>query len=496
MRPQEGKILLRALVLDKIPIKQIVFQTLQLELNVPLIALKPTKVGYLAFTEHQNQVDKLLTDKAKSKLGSIGLETRLPPRLKAERSVICRRVDSSVGEMSKEQIKEEINRCNRNIEAIEVTKFGTLTHLFKIEFKTIEHADNSLQTGILCFNVKISGHQMQKEKFTDILICFACYKLEEHSTENCPDKDTIVCSECTGNHNFKDCRSLTKKCLNCGGDHRTMAMACPKKKEIVRRKRREEEDKEKNKQEMTYARVAEKTIEKVNQNTKKTEDTQTMLDNLGLRSIIMIMDAHIHNIIEPGSYNKRLNQTLENNNIQQVKLEEPDSNKLLSHKIIGETIQTMCRREKLEKLERIGKQLEEEKEMSTDGHISDQESEEEEEQESDSEIAAYISGQCKEVTNYSMKIFALNTEVKKSPLSPKALTRNFKEGNIKYQVSDSSVSIQVVETLIKDQKLYAQLDNIKFIDPSEFKKVRNGYIKSPTKPHYQGKKAKQRSSHY
>ena len=52
--------------------------------------------------------------------------------------------------------------------------------------------------------------------------------------------------------------------------------------------------------------------------------------------------------------------------------------------------------------------------MSTDGHISDQESEEEEEQESDSEIA----GQCKEVANYSMKIFALNTEVKKSPLSP------------------------------------------------------------------------------
>ena len=59
-----------------------------------------------------------------------------------------------------------------------------------------------------------------------------------------------------------------------------MAMACPKKKEIVRRKRREEEDKERNKHKMTYARVAEKTIEKVNQNTKKTEDTQTMLDNI------------------------------------------------------------------------------------------------------------------------------------------------------------------------------------------------------------------------
>ena len=84
----------------------------------------------------------------------------------------------------------------------------------------------------------------------------------------------------------------------------------------------------------------------------------------------------------------------------------------------------------MEKLERIGKHLEEEKEMSTDGHISDQESDEEV-QENDSEITAYTSGQFKEVANYNMKVFALNTKVTESPLSPKALTRNFQEGNIK-----------------------------------------------------------------
>ena len=71
----------------------------------------------------------------------------------------------------------------------------------------------------------------------------------------------------------------------------------------------------------------------------------------------MIMDAHIHNIIKPGSYNKRLNQTLQNNSIQPVKLADPESTKLLSHQIIGETIQIMCRREKLDKLEQTGKHL-------------------------------------------------------------------------------------------------------------------------------------------
>ena len=67
----------------------------------------------------------------------------------------------------------------------------------------------------------------------------------------------------------------------------------------------------------------------------------------------MIMDTHIHNIIEPGSYNRRLNQTLSKNGISSIKLETSDSEKLLSHQIIGETIEAMTeRQEKLARLEK------------------------------------------------------------------------------------------------------------------------------------------------
>ena len=50
--------------------------------------------------------------------------------------------------------------------------------------------------------------------------------------------------------------------LNCGGPHRTMAMSCPKKKEIIKQKRDQAKQNEQEKQDQTYARVAEKTIEK------------------------------------------------------------------------------------------------------------------------------------------------------------------------------------------------------------------------------------------
>ena len=249
MRPQESKISLRALDLGRIPDKKTVFETLMLHLNVPLIGLKPTKIGYLAITGHQNEIDRILDKKGKEKLASIGLEARLPIKLKAERSIVCRKIDSSVGEMTKDQLKTEINQKNRHIEVVEITKFGSYTHLFKIELQTIEQAQHVLQNGFLCFNTKIASHQIEKEELvTDILICFNCYKLEDHTSANCPTKETIVCSECTGNHNFKECRSEYKKCLNCGGPHRTMAMACPKEKEIIKQKRNQAKQKEQEKQ--------------------------------------------------------------------------------------------------------------------------------------------------------------------------------------------------------------------------------------------------------
>ena len=129
MKPQEGKISLRALDLNRIPDKKTVFETLMLHINIPLKGLKPTKIGYLAITEYQIEIDKILDRKGKDKLASIGLEAMLPIKLKAERSIICRKIDSSVREMTKDQLKTEINQKNRQIEVVEITKFGSYTHL-------------------------------------------------------------------------------------------------------------------------------------------------------------------------------------------------------------------------------------------------------------------------------------------------------------------------------------------------------------------------------
>ncbi|KAF2345265.1 hypothetical protein FHG87_023979, partial [Trinorchestia longiramus] len=337
--PQFGKLLLRFLNPREPPDKPKVFQTIQKNLKLPLTGLREVGSGYNAFTEFESDVEKLLTQKATNTLASIGLEARLPPKIRAQRSVVCRQIDSWIGGKSVDDLKQEITHRNPHLEVREIIKFGQYTHVFKIEFATINMASHALQNGILCEHVKIAPSQIQQEKFIDILICFNCYKMEEHATKDCPTPNVTVCSECTGNHTYKNCTSSIKKCLNCQGDHRTMAMSCPTRKTIIKNKTKLLEEKAKEKQEQTYAKALEKTIRQEEKQAERAKNTAEIMTESGLAALIIILDAHVANIITPGSYNSHINKTLKRNNIQPIELEtNPDSKELFNNDLLLHTI--------------------------------------------------------------------------------------------------------------------------------------------------------------
>ena len=140
-----------------------------------------------------------------------------------------------VGSRDRKEILEEINRANEGIKGVEVVKFGDHSHVFKLELENFEMATKVLERGLFLFNMRVAPSQMERERFFDVLICFNCYALDSHTSENCPTPGKVVCS---GEHSFRDCKSQTKKCVNCGGDHHTMAMKCPQKMKLLRRGRR------------------------------------------------------------------------------------------------------------------------------------------------------------------------------------------------------------------------------------------------------------------
>ena len=186
-----------------------------------------------------------------------------------------------------------------------------------------------------------------------------------------------------------------------------MAMACPLKKEIIKRKRREEDEKKETTEERTYAKVAEKAIEKVTEKAKLIEEARNLNECIGYKAIIMVMDAHVHNLIQPGSYSNRLNELLKANGLEEINIPTPpDSNKLLNQELIAETLHEMRRHAKLQQISRIGEEMDQESES------SDEDSSNEQPDLSVREEAARDIDEC------GARLIALKTEVKKNDLPP------------------------------------------------------------------------------
>lgn len=70
----------------------------------------------------------------------------------------------------------------------------------------------AIENKLLLFGVKISRSQIKREEFKGIQMCFKCYKLEIYLTKNCPNNQTLKCSECVrDDYIWKECKRERKK---------------------------------------------------------------------------------------------------------------------------------------------------------------------------------------------------------------------------------------------------------------------------------------------
>lgn len=467
--PQFGKILMRFVDVRKPPDKGKVFELLQGELRVPLTGLKEIKSGYNAFTEMEEDVEQLLTDDARTKLRALGLEVKLPPKVKANRAVICRQIDPFVGERTRDDIQHEIERCNSNLKIAELVKFGQHSHVFKIEFRTSEMAQHVLERGFLCFNMKITPSQIQREEFVDVLTCFRCYRMDNHATKDCPTPDLVVCSECTGGHSFRDCKSNQKKCINCGGEHRTMAMACPKKKEIIKKKKEEKKTAEKQKTGSTYAEIVKETLKTVAEQKQSTEIKETTAE-AGLRAMIIVMDAHLHNVITPGSYNARINAVMKENNIAPIKFPEiENSQELFNSDTLAKTMNALH-------------SLRRKDSGTTSSSSSSTSSENEEINTQEEEIlenhAKAVGDEIRPAADYQIEIVLPEGHVEKKNLTSTELRTMYREAKLKFMIlSSSKFSAEQIIHLIMQGKISETEDRIKYVTTAEFKRTKMGATK-------------------
>ena len=141
-------------------------------------------------------------------------------------------------------------------------------------------------------------------------------------------------------------------------------MACPERKRIIKYRRRERAEKEK--VEKPWAEVVKKTTEAAAR--KEEANTQQLVGEMGMAAMVMVIDAHVHNFLHPGTFNNRISESFKLNNIAGIKLPEtPDSSKLIQALGIREHIGKTVEREK----KRVRSE-EEQRPAETEGSVFDE----------------------------------------------------------------------------------------------------------------------------
>ena len=321
-KPTNHRILLKHINPTSPTNKQDIFRITFQELDAPLTRLTPTKTGFYANTDDPAAVDKLTSPKAIQHFRSINIQPVIPPEQRSKRTIFIRQLDSHVGEHTPEQLKHEIEQQNPWIKLTEVIKIKQYTHLIKIICSETSTATKILQNGLQMFNTRTSPHQCEREKYTHLLICFRCYKYEDHSSNKCTST-TKICSECSEqDHTHEHCTNNFKKCINCSGNHRTLSAGCPIRKQVITNKEAQQRKQQEDKQQQTYSNIIKKTI----QETQPTAPQPIQLNSsTQIKLTALILEAHIASLAGTEKYSDILSKSLKLNYNIDTKFPDRDS---------------------------------------------------------------------------------------------------------------------------------------------------------------------------
>ena len=287
-----------------------------MSLNLLIYTIKqPNSQTFILITS-DDIVDRMLSSNIKDKLKQDHFEVFTPPEYNANRTVVLRNIDSLISEIDTEELKNDLERRNEWLKVNEVIKIPNVPKILKLRLETTEMVKKAEDSGILIWNQSIPPSSVQKEIYIFLNICYKCYSFE-HKTENCPTPNVIICSECAApSHTFRECTSTTKKCINCEGEHRTLAARCPIRKNLLKEKERNIRERSRSRsksRQRTYAQATATTNEK----TKEVSSGITREDHVKIVSSITY--AHLVEGILPGSFNTTIREMYRLNGLPQVK---------------------------------------------------------------------------------------------------------------------------------------------------------------------------------
>lgn len=478
----------------------------------------------------ESNVDLLISTSSITTLRQHRFDIVLPPHLRARKCIVVRWLDSDLHKWTVDQLREDLEARNGWAKIDEVYKMGNIDHMIKIRFTEIAMAKKACDEGLAIHRTHIARHQIEPEEFIPITPCWSCYKYD-HSVNDCPTKNIIFCSECSAiGHTYKNCTSTTKKCLNCEGDHRTLASICPIRKEILKQKRNEKKQKQVTfeRDNRTYCAVTKLSTElpRQIQSQKPPETILQVSDKLSLQVLVIIAEAHVYNMVKPGTFARRVNHLLELNGLPKVILpDDAPSNDIFNvinrlPEYAATPDEEMEEQEELEEIDeepaaaaaapttRVSatttstttttKTTERETVPTQSSQAQTQRHQQQQQQAQPTAVRPkeQRSMQQKRVTQQPKKMDQAQGKQQQSSvdiglqfysnekgildMTPDQLYRAIREGRVKFTYTESRISESDILRYIKDGTLTTDRNKIRTVDVSVYKKIRTGLARSPS----------------
>ena len=226
-----------------------------------LAGINPTEIKegkgiYYAIVQ-QEKIEEVLKNDVKEDFANAGFEIQTPIEYNALRSIVIRHIDKAIQEYTDEEIIASINEANQWADVESIYKITETGRLLKVRFKSAKMVTTALNEGIVVINQKIPPRNIEREIFIRLTPCYNFYSYE-HKTRNCDKEKQVVCAYCAEQgHHAQNCTAVSPKCINCGTGHRTLAAACPQRKELIKAKSKEIRDRSRSRSRTrTYAQVS------------------------------------------------------------------------------------------------------------------------------------------------------------------------------------------------------------------------------------------------
>lgn len=133
---------------------------------------------------------------------------------------------------TEQEIQNEFLFQNQWITGTDLIYIFPSMNILKIQFTNTISTKMATDNGIFGFNMSIPEHNIKTEDYVPINTCMRCNQTEVHYTKECKKDEAYgLCSECASpDHTWRECKSEAKKCINCGGNRKTLAFKCPEKR--------------------------------------------------------------------------------------------------------------------------------------------------------------------------------------------------------------------------------------------------------------------------